>query len=227
MQILLVEDDKKAARLLAQGLQEEGFTVTVVHGAEQALSHLGERFDVAIFDRMLPGMDGIALCQRVRQASVQWPILMLTARDALLDRVEGLNAGVDDYLAKPFAFEELLARLHALLRRPSEMQVTHLQLADLRIDLLAHEVVRGGQRLDLTQKEYAVLVLLVRHAGNVVSRQQLAEEVWHADLIAIDNLIDVHLKNLRRKLDTGAADGQTVQIETLRGQGFVIRQERS
>ncbi|MFJ3054550.1 response regulator transcription factor [Herbaspirillum sp. NPDC087042] len=226
MQILLVEDDKKAARLLAQGLQEEGFTITVAHSAEQALGHLGERFDVAIFDRMLPGMDGISLCQRVRQESVQWPILMLTARDALLDRVEGLNAGVDDYLAKPFAFEELLARLHALLRRPSRMQVTQLQLADLRIDLLAHEVVRAGQRLDLTQKEYAVLVLLVRHAGNVVSRQQLAEEVWHADLIAIDNLIDVHIKNLRRKLDSGGADGQTVQIETLRGQGFVIRQER-
>ncbi|MCP1572407.1 PhoB family transcriptional regulator [Herbaspirillum rubrisubalbicans] len=222
MHILLVEDDKKAARLLAQGLQEEGFEVVVAHSGEEALAHLGSAFDVAIFDRMLPGIDGLTLCQRVRQAQVQWPILMLTARDALGEKVEGLHAGVDDYLAKPFAFEELLARLHALLRRPSQLQVMHLQLADLRIDLLAHEVLRDGQRLDLTQKEYAVLVLLVRHAGNVVSRQQLAEQVWHADLIAIDNLIDVHIKNLRRKIDT---EGRPAMIETLRGQGFCIRRQ--
>jgi len=222
MQLLLVEDDMKAARLLAQGLQEEGFAVTVAHSAEEALALLDRPFDVAIFDRMLPGIDGLALCRRVRQSQVLWPILMLTARDALGEKVEGLHAGVDDYLAKPFAFEELLARLHALLRRPRQLQVLHLQLADLRIDLLAHEVMRDGQRLDLTQKEYAVLVLLVRHSGQVVSRQQLAEEVWHADLIAIDNLMDVHIKNLRRKIE---ADGRPALIETLRGQGFRMRSD--
>lgn len=222
MHILLVEDDRKAARLLAQGLQEEGFTVVLAHSAEDARALLDQRVDIAIFDRMLPGMDGIALCRQVRQQGLHWPILMLTARDALGDKVDGLNAGVDDYLAKPFAFEELLARLHALLRRPSQVQVTQLQLAGLRLDLMSHEVSLQGQRLDLTQKEYAVLLLLVRHAGQVVSRQQLAEEVWHADLIAIDNLIDVHIKNLRRKIDLGT---RPVVIETLRGQGFLIRQE--
>ncbi|KAF1042866.1 MAG: Transcriptional activator protein CopR [Herbaspirillum frisingense] len=219
MHILLLEDDKKAARLLAQGLEEEGFTVDVAHSAEQAAAKLGPDHDLAIFDWMLPGMDGISFCRQLRGQGQDLPILMLTARDGVTDRVEGLNTGADDYLTKPFAFEELLARVQALLRRPRRMAVTTLQFADLDIDLMSHEVKRAGARLDLTQKEYAVLVLLVRNAGKVVSRQQLAEHVWHADLIAIDNLMDVHVKNLRRKIDT---DGRSPLIETVRGQGFRI-----
>ncbi|MFJ3046416.1 response regulator transcription factor [Herbaspirillum chlorophenolicum] len=224
MHILLLEDDKKAARLLAQGLQEEGFSVDVAHTAEQAASQIGPGYDLAIFDWMLPGMDGTEFCRQLRREGVDLPILMLTARDAVADRVEGLNTGADDYLTKPFAFEELLARVHALLRRPRGMPATRLQIADLDIDLVTHQVKRGDTRLDLTQKEYAVLVLLVRNAGQVVSRQQLAQHVWHADLIAIDNLMDVHIKNLRRKIDM---DGRAPIIETVRGQGFRFIQEKS
>ncbi|WP_343583327.1 response regulator transcription factor [Herbaspirillum sp.] len=224
MHILLLEDDKKAARLLAQGLQEEGFAVDVAHTAEEAAARIGPECDLAIFDWMLPGMDGTEFCRQLRREGVDLPILMLTARDAVSDRVEGLNTGADDYLTKPFAFEELLARVHALLRRPRRMPATRMQIADLDIDLVTHQVKRGEIRLDLTQKEYAVLLLLARHAGQVVSRQQLAQHVWHADLIAIDNLMDVHIKNLRRKINL---DGQPPLIETVRGQGFRFIREAS
>ena len=217
MNILLVEDDQKAARLLARGLQEEGFTVTVVHSAEDAEALAGARCDLVILDWMLPGKDGIALCGEWRGRDIRTPILMLTARDAVADRIAGLNIGADDYLTKPFVFDELLARVRALLRRAELAHPPLQQVADLALDPPSHTVTRGGAELDLTPKEYAILEFLVRHAGNVVSRQQLAEHVWQADLIAIDNLIDAHMKNLRRKVD---APGATALIETVRGRGF-------
>lgn len=217
MHILLVEDDHKAARLLARGLEEEGYAVSVAHAAQEVEAEVLARADLAILDWMLPGKDGISLCGEWRQRGLQLPVLMLTARDALADRIAGLNTGADDYLTKPFAFDELLARVRALLRRSVRVAPPLLQVADLCIEPQTHAVRRGGVSLDLTPKEYAILGLLVQHAGQVVSRLQLAEQVWHADLIAIDNLIDVHMKNLRRKVDPA---GSLALIETVRGRGF-------
>jgi DNA-binding response OmpR family regulator len=217
MQILLVEDDHKAARLLARGLEEEGYTVTVAHAAQDVETSDLARADLVILDWMLPGKDGITLCGEWRRRGLQTPVLMLTARDAVADRITGLNTGADDYLTKPFEFDELLARVRALLRRSVRMQPVLLQVADLSIDPQTHAVHRGGASLDLTPKEYAILDFLVQHVGEVVSRLQLAEHVWHADLIAIDNLIDVHMKNLRRKVD---APGSEPLIATVRGRGF-------
>jgi len=217
MHILLVEDDHKAARLLARGLEEEGFRVTVAHSAQEAGAHALNGFDMAILDWMMPGKDGVALCAEWRQAGHRLPILMLTARDAVADRITGLNTGADDYLTKPFVFDELLARVRALLRRVERAQPAALQVADLVLDAATRAVSRGGTALDLTPKEYAILEFLMQRPGAVVSRLQLADHVWQTDLIAIDNLIDVHMKNLRRKVD---APGKPALIETVRGRGF-------
>ena len=217
MHILLVEDDHKAARLLARGLEEEGYVVTVAHAAQEIEGADLARADLAILDWMLPGKDGITLCHEWRQRGLPLPVLMLTARDALADRIAGLNTGADDYLTKPFEFDELLARVRALLRRAVRAAPALRQVADMTVDPQTHEVRRAGVSLDLTPKEYAILEFLLQHVGEVVSRLQLAEHVWHADLIAIDNLIDVHMKNLRRKVD---APGSVALIETVRGRGF-------
>lgn len=221
MNILLVEDDQKAARLLARGLAEEGFALAVAQSAEQATALLDVRTRLVILDWMLPGQSGAELCGAWRANGVRLPILMLTARDAVADRITGLNVGADDYLTKPFAFEELLARVRALLRRteplPPPAPTLVLQVADLEINMQTHAVTRGSRAIILTPKEYAILLLLAQHTGQVVSRLQLAEQVWAADLIAIDNLIDVHMKNMRRKVD---ALGHVALIETVRGQGF-------
>jgi DNA-binding response OmpR family regulator len=217
MRILLVDDDQKAARLLARGLQEEGYDVETAHSADMAASLDCSAFSLLILDWMLPGRSGVDFCRELRAQGVHTPILMLTARDAVDDRITGLDTGADDYLTKPFVFEELLAHVRALLRRVALAQPARITLDDLVIDPQSRAVTRAGARLDLTPKEYAILTLLVAHAGEVVSRAQLAEHIWHADLIAIDNLIDVHMKNLRRKLDP---PGMPVLIQTVRGQGF-------
>ncbi|MYM26087.1 response regulator [Duganella sp. FT135W] len=217
MHILLVEDDHKAARLLARGLEEEGYAVTVAHSAEEASTHALSRFDMVILDWMMPGKDGVTLCAEWRDTGETLPVLMLTARDTVADRITGLNTGADDYLTKPFVFDELLARVRALLRRVERAQPAALQVGDLMLDLRSRVVARAGAKLDLTPKEYAILELFMKNTGTVVSRQQLAEHVWHADLIAIDNLMDVHIKNLRRKVD---APGQPALIATVRGRGF-------
>ena len=195
MNILLVEDDHKAARLLARGLEEDGCAVTVAPTAQDADTLFGPDCDLVILDWMLPGADGIALCRAWRARGVRTLILMLTARDAVTDRIAGLNTGADDYLTKPFVFDELLARVRALLRRAGQPLL--MCVGDLALDPRTHAVTRAGVELDLTPKEYAILECLACQADGVVSRQQLAEHVWHADLIAIDNLIDVHMKNLR------------------------------
>jgi DNA-binding response OmpR family regulator len=218
MRILLIEDDRKAARLLARGLQEEGFVVDVVHTAEEGDEEaFVTAYDLIVLDWMLPGKDGLTLCRDLRQRGCKTPVLMLTARDALSDRVAGLNTGADDYLTKPFAFDELLARVRALLRRSEIMRPVVLSLADLSLDPQSQRVLRGGMVLDLTHKEFAILQILLRHAGEVVSRSRLAEQVWKDDLIAIDNLIDVHISNLRRKVDAPPA---APLIQTVRGRGF-------
>jgi DNA-binding response OmpR family regulator len=218
MRILLIEDDRKAARLLARGLQEEGFVVDVVHTAEEGDEEaFVTAYDLIVLDWMLPGKDGLALCRDLRQRGCKTPVMMLTARDALGDRVAGLNTGADDYLTKPFAFDELLARVRALLRRSEIMRPVVLSLADLSLDPQSQRVTRGGTVLELTHKEFAILQILMRHAGEVVSRSRLAEQVWKDDLIAIDNLIDVHIGNLRRKVDAPPA---APLIRTVRGRGF-------
>jgi DNA-binding response OmpR family regulator len=218
MRILLVEDDLKAARLLARGFEEEGFVVDHAASAEQGdeLAFVTD-YDLIVLDWLLPGKDGLTLCRELRHRGTATPILMLTARDALGDRVAGLNTGADDYLTKPFAFEELLARARALLRRSEMMRPPVLAVADLSLDPHTHVVTRAGAAIELTPKEYALLEILMRHAGAVVSRSRLAEQVWKSDLLAIDNLIDVHISKLRRKVD---APGHVSLIQTVRGRGF-------
>lgn len=220
MRILLVEDDQKAARLLARGFREEGFVVDVVASAEEAdeMSFL-TAYELIILDWMLPGKDGLSLCRTLRERGMQAPILMLTARDALGDRVEGLNTGADDYLTKPFAFEELLARVRALLRRSEITRPTLLTVADLTLDPVTHRVARGTRTLDLTRTEYSILALLMRRPGEVISRTRLAEQVWQADVETLDNLIDVHVSNLRRKVDP---PGSESLIHTVRGRGYRV-----
>jgi len=220
MRILLVEDDQKAARLLARGFREEGFVVDVVASAEEAdeLSFL-TAYELIILDWMLPGKDGLSLCRTLRERGMQAPILMLTARDALSDRVAGLNTGADDYLTKPFAFEELLARVRALLRRSEITRPTLLSVADLTLDPVTHRVTRAGRTLDLTRTEYSILALLIRRPGEVISRTRLAEQVWQADVETLDNLIDVHVSNLRRKVDP---PGSESLIHTVRGRGYRV-----
>jgi DNA-binding response OmpR family regulator len=218
MRILLIEDDAKAARLLARGFTEEGFVVDIAATAEEGdESAFVTDYDLIVLDWMLPGKDGLTLCADLRRRGTDTPILMLTARDAMADRVAGLNTGADDYLTKPFAFEELLARARALLRRSELTRPPVLRFADLSLDASNHTVMRGQTVVDLTPKEEAILETLMRHAGEVVSRSRLAEQVWKADLIAIDNLIDVHISKLRRKVDPS---GLSPLIHTVRGRGF-------
>jgi len=218
MRILVIEDDRKAAALLARGLREEGFAVDVAHSAGDGDAHaFVATYDVIVLDWLLPDRDGVSLCRALRARRVHTPILLLTACDGLSDRVSGLDAGADDYVTKPFAFEELLARIRALLRRSDMMRPVVLTYADVAMDPVSRRVTRAGQSVDLTPKEYAILEVLMRHAGEVVNRARLAERIWEADAIALDNLIDVHISNLRRKVDAGQ---ERPLIHTIRGRGF-------
>ena len=221
MRILVVEDDRKAAGLLARGFAEEGFVVDVAHSAEDADAQTAAaEHDLLVLDWSLPGASGLDLCRTLRARGVHTPILMLTARDALGDRVAGLNEGADDYLTKPFAFEELLARVRALLRRTELMRPAVMVVGELALDAARQLASRAGAVLELTRKEFAILETLMRHPGDVVGRARLAEQVWQVDLMAIDNLIDVHMGNLRRKLDAAGPAGAPALIETVRGRGF-------
>ncbi|MGZ0076338.1 response regulator transcription factor [Methylomonas sp. EFPC3] len=218
MRILLVEDDRKASSLLLRGLVEEGFAVDAAYSAEEAAKCLNAQdYRLIILDWFLPGKQGVAWCGELRENGVRVPILMLTARDALQDRVEGLNAGADDYLTKPFAFAELLARTRALLRRSELIQHLSLKVDDLTLDTQTHRVTRGKLTINLTQKEYAILEILMRRTGEVVTRHELAEQLWKNDHIGLDNLIDAHVSNLRRKIDY---PGIPQLIHTIRGRGF-------
>jgi len=220
MRILLIEDDQEAARLLAKGLREEGWVVDTAHSGESGDEMASvNTYDAIVLDWLLPDRDGIAVCRDLRSGGLQAPILMLTARDAVEDRVLGLNAGADDYLTKPFAFAELLARLHALLRRSELTRPVLLTVEDLTLDPLSHQVTRGGVPLSLTPKEYAILETLMRRAGEVVSRVQLGEHVWEADRDSLTNLVDVHVSHLRRKVDRGA---MLPLIHTVWGHGYRV-----
>ena len=220
MRILLVEDDRKAAALLTRGLQEEGFVVDVAStgedGEEKATVN---EYDVLVLDWLLPGKDGLAVCRALRDSGNSIPILMLTARDAVTDRVSGLRTGADDYLTKPFAFDELLARIRALLRRSRVAQPAVLRVADLALDPATRRVTRGHVAITLTPKEYAILEVLMRAAGEVVTRTRLAERVWDEAAEVLDNLVDAHVSHLRRKIDRGTS---LPLIHTVRGIGYLL-----
>jgi len=216
----MIEDDKKAAHVLAKGLREERFIVDVAHSGEAGDEMASvNSYAVIILDVMLPGKDGVAVCRDLRAHDVSTPILMLTARDALEDRVRGLNSGADDYLTKPFAFAELLARIHALLRRSDLTRPTVLRVADLVLDPRSHRVERAEGPIGLTRTEYAILEVLVRHAGRVVTRTELAEHVWQTEVDGFSSLLDVHVGNLRKKVD---GVGAPALIHTIRGRGYLV-----
>jgi DNA-binding response OmpR family regulator len=220
MRILLVEDDRKGALILSWGLTEEGFTVDLAADgseAEEALRTVA--YDLVILDWLLPGKQGIDICRDLRRHDASTPILMLTAKDAVEDRIDGLETGADDYLTKPYAFWELLARIHALLRRSKNARPKLLTVADLTLDPLTHEVTRGGRVIDLTEKEYDILNALVGHAGSVLTRTQLMGLLWSEDVKNVSNLLEAHISHLRRKIDDGAA---TPLLRTVRGQGYCL-----
>ena len=224
MRALIIEDDRKAAKLLAKGLREERFVVDLAHSAEvgDELASVND-YDVIVLDWLLPDRDGIAVCRSLRARNVSTPILMLTARDSLEDRVTGLNTGADDYLVKPFGFAELLARIHALLRRSELTRPVVLTVGDLELDPLSHRVTRAGAAIDLTPKEYAILEVLIRSAGQTVTRTRLAQRVWEAEQESLNNLVDVHVSHLRRKIDP---PGTRALIHTVRGHGFLLGPSR-
>jgi len=218
MRLLLIEDDRKAARLLAKGLQEEGFVVDVAPTGEDGEEKAAvNEYDLIVLDWLLPGKDGLAVCRALRAGATSTPILMLTARDSVADRVSGLSTGADDYLTKPFAFAELLARIRALLRRSRVAQPAVLRVADLTLDPATRRVTRGDGPVMLTPREYAILEALMRNAGEVVSRTRLTERVWDDASEVLDNLLDVHVSHLRNKIDHGAS---VPLIHTIRGVGY-------
>jgi len=218
MRVLVIEDDRKAAKLLGKGLQEEGFVVDLAATGEEGLEQAQvNEYDVIVLDWLLPGQDGISVCRALRARDVSTPILMLTARDSLGDRVTGLGTGADDYLTKPFAFAELLARIRALLRRSRLSQPAVLRVDDLSLDPASRRVSRGGVAIALTSKEYALLEVLIRNAGLVVSRTRLVERVWDEASDIVDNLVDVHVSHVRRKIDR---PGSVPLIHTVRGFGY-------
>jgi len=221
MRLLVVEDDGEMARYLKRGLEDAGYAVDVAADGGEGL-HLAasDRYSVVVLDLMLPVMDGLAVVAEMRSRGIETPVLMLTARDGVDDRVRGLDAGADDYLAKPFSLAELQARLRALLRRGTVSSQTELRAADLRMDLVAHRVFRGEDELDLTPREFALLEYLLRQAGHVVTRPMITEQVWSYDFDPGTNVVDVHIRRLRLKVD----EGRKVRlIHTVRGVGYVLR----
>lgn len=220
MRILLVEDEHRIADFIRRGLSEQGYAVDVAHDGEEGLDWPNVAdFDVIILDVMLPIRDGFDVCRRLRQRGLRTPILMLTAKDAIEDRVRGLDSGADDYLVKPFAFAELLARIRALARRQPSVLGPALQVADLVLDAATREVTRGSASIELTTKEYAILEYLMRHPNQVLTRTMIAEHVWNYDFDNASNVIDVHIRNLRRKID----DPDSAKlIQTVRGAGYRI-----
>jgi two-component system copper resistance phosphate regulon response regulator CusR len=222
MRILIVEDEAKTAAYLQKGLTENGFVVDTVGRGDDGL-HLArtQEYDLVVLDVMLPERDGWSVLTALRQAGKQTPVLFLTARDTVPDRVKGLELGADDYLVKPFAFSELLARVRTILRRSPGRQPEALQIADLSLDLIRHRATRAGQRLDLTPKEFALLSLLARRQGEVLSRTLIAEQVWDMHFDSDTNVVDVAVRRLRRKADDAFP---RKLIHTVRGLGYVLEE---
>jgi DNA-binding response OmpR family regulator len=226
MRVLLVEDERKLARLVARGLEEERHLVDVAFDGEEAIERAGQGgYDAIVLDVMLPGRNGLEVCRWLRAHDITTPILLLTARDQLEDKVEGLDAGADDYLTKPFAFEELAARLRALWRRATALPAgaaapTELRVGDLVLDLVRHEARRGGRRIALTTREFALLELLMRHPGRPLSRTQIVLRAWPDHSEAASNIVDTYIHYLREKIDRDAAQPL---LHTVRSVGYAIR----
>jgi two-component system OmpR family response regulator len=221
MRVLIVEDEAKLSRLLARGLREEGYIADIAERGEQALGMArAAQYDVVVLDVMLPGLDGFAVCRRMRAAGVWSPVLMLTARDDVDDRVTGLDAGADDYLSKPFAFNELLARLRALTRRSPHERPAVLEVGDLRLDPASHRMWRGATEVELSAKEFALLELFMRRPGSVLSRDQLLAAAWDMAFELRSNIVDVYIRYLREKIDRPFG---RASLETVRGVGYRLR----
>jgi len=221
MSILVIEDEKKTAAFLAKGLREAGFAVDVACDGETGLERaLAKKFDLLIVDIMLPHKDGWEVVAQLRHQGMRTPILFLTARDSVCDRVKGLELGADDYLVKPFAFAELLARVRSVLRRAPQRQPEHLRIADLKMDMRRHKATRSGVSLNLTPKEFLLLAHLVHSAGEVVSRAEIAEQVWDIGFKTDTNVVDVVVRRLRAKVDDPF---KTKLIHTIRGVGYVLK----
>lgn len=220
MRVLIVEDEPKSAAYLHKGLAEHGYVADLADNGEDGLYlALNSNYDLLILDIMLPQRDGWSVISELRLARKQTPVLFLTARDSVPDRVKGLDLGADDYLVKPFAFSELLARIRTILRRGPARRSDSLRFADLELDPLTHRAVRGGKHLDLTPKEFLLLALLVRRAGEVLSRTLIAEQIWGMNFDCATNVVDVHVRRLRSKVDDPS---DKKLIHTIRGVGYVL-----
>lgn len=221
MRILVVEDDKKVAGFIKKGLEEESYAVDVAYDGEDGL-HFGSegQYDLIVLDIMLPKIDGLEILSQLRDQGKDTPILLLTAKDAVDDKVTGLNKGADDYLTKPFAFSELLARVRVLLRRGKAEVKTTLMISDLTLDLVSHKVNRGGDEIELTGKEYGLLEYFMRNQEKVLTRTMIAEHVWDYNFDTFTNVIDVYINHLRKKIDKGR---ELKLLHTLRGVGYVMK----
>ncbi len=221
MRVLVVEDERRLAGIIKRGLLEEGYSVDNAYDGEEA-EYMAETtpYDLIILDIMLPRKDGVAVCRALRLKKVNTPILMLTAKDSVADRVTGLDSGADDYQIKPFAFSELLARVRALLRREAVPKTPQLQVGDLVMDTLTREVRRGQKKIELTTKEYSILEYFMRHPNVVMTRTMLEENVWDYEFDGMSNIIDVYVRRLRRKID---AEGEDSLIQTVRGAGYRLK----
>jgi DNA-binding response OmpR family regulator len=222
MRVLVIEDEHKIANSIKQGLEQESYAVDIAYnGIEGYDFAASEEYDLIILDRLLPGMDGLILCQKLRAAHIHTPIIMLTAKGTTLDKVEGLNTGADDYMTKPFAFTELLARVRAIARRPKTSTGSVLQLADLILDPVIFEVRRNGKLIKLSQKEFALLQYLMRHQNKIITKNQIINHVWNYDANVLPNSVEVYIKHLRDKIDKPFQHSPTL-IHTLRGFGYKI-----
>jgi DNA-binding response OmpR family regulator len=221
LRILVVEDERRLASIVKRGLLEEGYSIDNAYDGEEA-EFLAESaaYDLIILDIMLPKKDGIAVCQTLRSKRINTPILMLTAKDGVEDRVKGLDSGADDYQVKPFAFSELLARVRALIRREAMTKTSKLQVGELILDTVSREVWRGERKIDLTTKEYSILEFFMRHPNAVITRTMLEENVWNYEFDSISNIIDVYIRRLRRKTEE---DGEDSVIQTVRGAGYRMK----
>jgi heavy metal response regulator len=221
MRILIVEDEKKVAAFIKKGLEEETYAVDIAIDGEEGL-HLGEQnpYDLIILDLMLPKINGLDILSHLRAKKIETPILLLTAKDSVEDKVEGLNQGADDYLTKPFAFSELLARIRVLLRRGKNETKTTLEIADLTLDLVSHKVNRGNEEIELTGKEYSLLEYFMRNQEKVLTRTMIAEHVWDYNFDTFTNVIDVYVNHLRKKIDKNFP---AKLLHTLRGVGYVMK----
>lgn len=223
MRVLVVEDAKDMNRLIVKTLTRAGYSVDGCYNGEEALDFLaGAEYDAILLDVMMPKMDGYALLEKLRSQGMDTPVLFLTARDAISDRVKGLDLGADDYLVKPFDFEELLARIRAMTRKKAGKRSNVFTLGDLQVDAQSHTVTRGGQEINLLPKEFTILEYMIRNQGTVLSREQLENQIWNYERSGSSNNIDVYISKLRKKID---GDGQSRLLHTIRGVGWVLRTE--